>query len=256
MSLADATSGTPPASDFIRLLEADDPQIKSLKLQLSFTNGSVQVVLIGNRRDKLPRVVVLSSDPDQWEQIGLGIGRCTKLRELRLIPPVDVDNLPAKSMQCLEALYEGLKHNTSVQYLSVFFQGGNDFSIFDWEYFMRNNTQIKYLIISSRRQLQSDQGMTIELLLHSSLSLETLRMQRCEFLDNGVLEQILSACSGIRILSLECDEIYKCTAVADFLRNRATEIRDLCITRVVQGGLPIIVESLANNTTLKTLEIW
>eukprot|EP00956_Cyclotella_meneghiniana_P007969 scaffold10584_cov23-Cyclotella_meneghiniana.AAC.4 len=73
MSLAGFTSGTSSALDFIRLLESDDPQIKSLKFQLSFTNGSVQVH-IGNRRDAVPlRLVLLSSDPDQWEQIGLGM---------------------------------------------------------------------------------------------------------------------------------------------------------------------------------------
>eukprot|EP00956_Cyclotella_meneghiniana_P020915 scaffold37530_cov22-Cyclotella_meneghiniana.AAC.2 len=164
-------------------------------------------------------------------------------------------------MQCLVALYEGLKHNTSVQYLTTYFLDGSDFSIFDSEHFMTNNLQMKTLKIRSDHPLRSllpDEGRIINLAVRSLSSLKILYIYSCPFQDNGVFEQILSACSTIQSLSLDCDEIYKCTAVAGFLRNQFTErqrLRGLEVHTVVRGGFRIIADSLVNNTTLETLFI-
>ena len=103
-----------------------------------------------------------------------------------------------------------------------------------------------------------DEGRIINLAVRSSSSLKILYLYSCPFQDNGVFEQILSACSTIQSLSLDCDEIYKCTAVAGFLRNQFTELqslRGLEVHSVVRGGFRIIADSLVNNTTLETLVI-
>ena len=203
----------------------------------------------------VPHTEVTFSDPNQWEQIGRELGRSTKLRELRLVEPVDVDTLPlpTESMQSLEALYEGLKHNTSVQDLGLIFTGRGDFSVIDdLEHFMRNK-RINRLEIISHIPLLSDRGRAIELAVRNSSLLVTLDMYDCKFQDNGVLEQILLSCSRIRSLSLLCDEMFICDAVAEFLQKPTTELQNLKVRELVQGGLGIIAESLANNTCLKKL---
>jgi len=128
--------------------------------------------------------------------------------------------------------------------------------LFDLNHFMTKNTQMEVLCISCGGLLGSDEGAMIELAVRNSSSLKKIDIMCCTFHDNRVFERILSACSTIPSLSLECREVNNCTAVADFLRNRATELQNLSIGGVVQGGFSIIAESVANNTTLERLEMW
>ena len=247
MSLAATTSGTPSATstvDFIRLLEADDSPIHWL--QVLTKGGAVKI----DNGLKAVRFI----DPNQWEQIGRVLGRSTKLRTLYLISPIDVHTLPAESYQSLTAFYDGLKYNTSVQHMKLHFNSSDFSNFFDWEYFMTNNKQMKRLSTSSTiTPLLPEEGRIIELAVQNSSSLKSLDIHSSRLRDDGVLEQILLSCSTIRSLHLECDEVYKCAAVAEFLQNQTTQLQYLRVYKVAQGGLGIIAESLANNTCLKNL---
>eukprot|EP00956_Cyclotella_meneghiniana_P033790 scaffold99087_cov40-Cyclotella_meneghiniana.AAC.1 len=130
------------------------------------------------------------SDNIKWEQIGQSIGRSTVLSGFTFSFGFD-DDIPLQWASIIEAFFNGLKHNTSLEKLEMDFSPRNGFPDFDLEYFVANNTQLKCLSISSFLPLLSDQGRMIASSIGTSSSLKQLFMSRgLEFEDADSFGQI------------------------------------------------------------------
>eukprot|EP00956_Cyclotella_meneghiniana_P037099 scaffold134473_cov33-Cyclotella_meneghiniana.AAC.1 len=186
------------------------------------------------------------SDNIKWEQIGQSIGRSTVLSRFTFSFGRG-DDIPLQWASSIEAFFNGLKHNTSLEELTMAFSPRNGFPNFDLGHFVANNTQLKSLSISSRLPLLSDQGRMIASSIGTSSSLEQLCIRFAEFEHADSFRQIVSACSDIEELFCECNHIDKCNAIANLLRNPAAKLKllDICMDRkIAERGMAVIAEGL------------
>eukprot|EP00956_Cyclotella_meneghiniana_P036578 scaffold127602_cov60-Cyclotella_meneghiniana.AAC.1 len=198
------------------------------------------------------------SDNIEWEQIGQSIGRSTMLRQLRfrLGSVLAADDFPPQWASSIAAFFNGLKHNTSLEFLDMAFSPRIGIPDFDLGHFVANNKRLQDLVVLSREPLLSDQGRMIASSIGTSSSLKKLDLSSALFEHADSFRQIVSACSNIEELYSECNRIYQCNAIADLLRNPETKLNRLLLAGVpAGGGMPVIAVGLKVNKSLKKLQL-
>lgn len=171
--------------------------------------------------------------------------------------------------ECIRAFYRELKNNTTIKYFRL--QPINQVLMFDLRYFLRNNTDMKNLILCGvqtepfewQEPLEWQEPVTPRQSNIVSTALTTARLRelditRCAFQNNGSFEQIISACLGVEELVVHCLHDSQYTALATLLRDPRTILKWLTISDMrgnMRLGLGEIVASLAFNTTLSHLMV-
>ena len=106
------------ASDF----EGDDSKITGMTFEFwdHADEGEIQL-LYTNENDQTAVIDwIFVSDRSTLEQIGQAIGRSTVLRELMFWLDPNADNIPREWANNIEAFFNGLKQNTSLEHLEFY----------------------------------------------------------------------------------------------------------------------------------------
>jgi hypothetical protein len=184
-----------------------------------------------------------------------------ELLELWLFGPRD-DSIAhqgeVSAAECYRVFCYELKKHTSIEELTIL-NIDQVLQIFDLGYFLQNNTNLKYLTLRSGSPLTPEQGNIIASAL-AGVQLRKLHMG-LRFGD-GAFEKIVSACSGVERLIVECETNSQFTAVAALLRNPNARLQFLNAEQSTRDDVEIdvdmavseISESLVGNTKLR--ELW
>jgi hypothetical protein len=182
------------------------------------------------------------NDVDAWRRLG----RATRNNHTITHVKIDVGEFVHPAAGCFDAFYDQLKHNKSIQYLDLE-PIGRILPNFDLGYFLKHNANIKHLVLSG-----GEQPVTAEQ-SNWSTSLANTRLREfgildLEFENNGVFEQIISACLGVKKLEVCCQHNFQYTALAALLQDRRAILQ-----RVLIQHSESIMASLVGNTELKEL---
>lgn len=163
-----------------------------------------------------------------WRRIGRAIrnNRTLRICYLHINSRFDAEAVqPAH----IRAFLDELKDNKSIT--GLYFEPIDRFlPVFNLGYFLRNNTNIKAIALSSdSRSVTLEQSNIISTAL-DGVQLEAFDMDRLEFGNNGAMEQILSHCSGVEEMSMFCYRSFHYTALASLLRNPRAILQTLTIT--------------------------
>jgi hypothetical protein len=169
-----------------------------------------------------------------WRKLGRAIKDNSTIRHLEIgesaiqvsEPRDTIERDEVSAAECYEAFCNDLKNNKSIEQLTIF-NIDLALQIFDLGYFLQNNTNLKHLILVSRRQLLPEQGNIIASAL-AGVQLPSLTLGGLEFGD-GVFEQIMSACLGVEMLVVYCETDAQFTTLAALLRNPNARLQDLTL---------------------------
>jgi hypothetical protein len=201
------------------------------------------------------------NDHNAWGQIGQALGRNETLCELSVIGDVNVNTaIKPEAARCLEAFYEGLKENKSIECLIWDIFPSSTVAMFDLRYFLRNNDKIKHLRLTAEEALTPDQSRNIASALEG-VSLREFDMYKCMFGDNASFEQIVNACLGVQTLALSCENCYQYAALSALLRDSRAVLSELHLYPdktpgdIMKGGMSVIAANLIGNTRLKKINV-
>ena len=156
-----------------------------------------------------------------WRQYGKAIKTNKNIKQLSLGSVDDSEVVSPEVARCLEAFFNEMKENTSIDIFDLHFCMSTAVSALDLRYFLQNNHALTEV-----RLLRNDIGSVFpEESAHIStalrdVSLETLSIDCRDFINNGAFEQILLACRKVKELRLV--ELYvnnQVTALAELLRD-------------------------------------
>jgi len=201
-----------------------------------------------------------------WERLGTAMGRNTSVHYLtmdRFINHNEMtigwdNDIGSNVFQCMEALYRGLQLNTSLNRLvldmDLFPCDGSLPSLNIHEGQVREN--LKLLGFESRRSISHNQSVMIESILENT-SLETCSVAKCTFgTTEAVFSRIILACYKMKRLIVKCDSHFQCDSVAALLRDPRSILSAIHISGDIdEQGLSTIAAGLANNATLKELDV-
>ena len=188
--------------------------------------------------------------------MGQALGSNNTLKELSVNADLDLNTaINPVSARCLEAFYDGLKENRSIEELSMDIFPSKYVPMFDLGYFIRNNSNLKDLNLSSEEQLTGEQCLTISNALKGA-SLRKFNMHKCKFMDSQSFEQVMISCPNVKALVLRCQTSSESAALASLLQDPKATLSELHLYDVSNDGMPIITTSLRRNTTVKKIYFW
>lgn len=200
-------------------------------------------------------------DIDTWRGIGQALGSNTTLSELGVHGNVLVNTaFNSGTARCLEAFYEGLKENRSVEQLFMDIFPTSMVSMFDLGYFLRNNDVLKHLRLSSEEPLKDEQVSSISSALDGK-RLRQVEIFKCTFAEKKSFDRFVSACWGVQSLALSCEEDYQYSSLASLLKNPSAVLSEVHLYPnllpgcKVQGEMAELAASLAGNTKLKKIYV-
>jgi hypothetical protein len=163
--------------------------------------------------------------------------------------------VPPKTAQCLKEIYKGVTKSKSIQELSLYLFPSSEVPMIDLNYMVRNNQQLKKLVLESKTRgesvLSPDQGILVSDAVRNSM-LQEVDIFGCRF-DDHSLEQIIEACSRLRKLAVNCRTVSQSTALATLLHNPSSMMAELAVS-CCDTGLLIIAASLRGNEKLLKLQ--
>jgi hypothetical protein len=165
-----------------------------------------------------------------------------------------MDPHDSEETELIEAFFDELKNNKSIR--DIFFWPINLVQMFDLSYFLQNNANIKDLRFGSRFEVTPEQCNILSNALPSA-QLRKLDLYHCRFGNDGLFEQIVSACLGVETLEVSCSTNSQVTAVAALLRDPRAVLGTLMLQRGTGLDQMLasreIAASLVSNTKLKKL---
>ena len=124
------------------------------------------------------------------------------LKELSVNADLDLNTaINPVSARCLEAFYDGLKENRSIEELSMDIFPSKYVPMFDLGYFIRNNSNLKDLNLSSEEQLTGEQCLVITNALNGA-SLRNIDTSKCKVMDRQSSKQDISSYFNVKHLTL------------------------------------------------------
>eukprot|EP00956_Cyclotella_meneghiniana_P029373 scaffold70865_cov27-Cyclotella_meneghiniana.AAC.2 len=254
--------------ELIERLEINHPSVKYIDMNFYFRDLEfADVVVETNWHDDANRYQTASyrytlSDPAvEWERLGRALGRCNSIYEveLRKVGPQleQIVALAREMYQCIDTLYRGLECNTSIEKFELdmdLFPSSGAFPTFNLNgaLFKEN---LKLLSLSSEIPIGINQSLMVLPLLEST-SLDSFSISQCNFAnDVAVYTRIISACTRVQRLYLKfIDTPEIATSVATLLRDERSILTQFSLCKDISAAnLPIVLDGLASNTTLKTL---
>ena len=190
--------------------------------------------------------------------MGHALGSNDTLKQLSVNADLDLNTaINPISARCLEAFYDGLKENRSIEEISLDIFPNKSVAMFDLGYFVQNNLALKDLSLSSEGQLTQEQCFTISNAL-SGASLRKFNMHKCKFTDGDsqCFEQVMASCCNVNSLVLSCEKSYQYSALAALLRDPKAILSEVHFYHVTNDGMSIIASSLRGNTKLKKIDFW
>jgi len=252
------------ALDLCRLVEANRPKIEMLDIGFMSIDRAVWAGFEVMDVDSIA-IAEFSfelNDQPAFRQIGQVLGKCSTLRFLRVYDQIGNGdhNISLASVQCITALYDGLKESKSVRHLRTFFDPSNEVPAFDLDYFRQQNQCLESLEVHSSGVLPllPEQCNTIASAVENTPSLTELNMWPYMFKNNGSYEDILSKCFRLKSLYLDCEEQYQFDALATLLRDPRCEIRSLRTNFVItdwdNNMIELIENILCDTSSIEAIE--
>ena len=199
--------------------------------------------------------------PANWRRYGQSVKKCYSIKDVQLSLNDESEIWP-EAAQCLEAFFEELKENKTIEYILLDLDVSTAISPLDLRHFFQENSNLKCVELRSDFPVTPVESTHISTALRD-VSLNRLCMAGCNFMNNGSLERIISACKTVNELSLSCCENFEFTALAELIRDPTSTLQELHINEEVQisQNLEIeraqseIISSLNQNSRLKLLRV-
>jgi hypothetical protein len=189
------------------------------------------------------------NDVAGWRRLGRAIGNNSNIDYLRICAEIsDASVQPAAT--CHREFYNELKHSTSIQSLRL--HGVSKIlPSFDLGYFLRNSSNKKNRSLDEH--IISDLDAAIISSAIEGAQLRRFYVGGSSFGNDGVFQQISSACLGVEYLDVTCRTNSNCSALAALLRDPRAILQHLLIRDGPFANLSAIREiaaSLVGNTKL------
>lgn len=202
--------------------------------------------------------------PIAWKRLGQAIGQNESLKRLSVADSFNSNDMHPDTTRCIREFYNEVKQNRSLESLKLLLFSGDDPPKFNLEYFVRHNKQLTDLKIQSNDSddpiVTEDRVMVADSLRHI-ISLRNLDISHLDFdYEDGTFERVVSACTGVEKLSLDCrDERdnFRYDDISDLLQNPDAMLSslDLFHSNLVNEDILSVAASLDGNTKLKTLRL-
>jgi hypothetical protein len=274
-----------------RCIEENDPPIKEFEILhtevfLSLSNPTIHVRVCfegdqgeGGSNEKLWRDVNFQ-DPSEWGRLGRALGNNKTLQTLLMSSGGYYDLITYPLMiPCIEQLYEGMKHNTSIKHFrldiftastarpftlndevmtNVAFDGA---PIFDLNHLLSNNKNLDELHVYCLHPASAAQCAVFATALRSS-QLDILDLRSCRFNGIDTFASVLVACVGVKKLITTWPLDHQFEALATLLQDRTAVVFDIkvycwnTLEETFRDEDAVLIEaSLRGNNTLKSLFI-
>lgn len=147
-------------------------------------------------------------------------------------------------------IFHGLKENKSIESLTLYAQ---DISMFDLDYFLRNNKNLKDLGLYD--SLLPNQSVMVSTTIGNS-TLRMLDLSRCIFDNDEHFSQTVLACLRVETLAVSCKSTFQLSSLCSLLRDRRAMLRKVSVetSSGLRNEISRIAESLMENNTLKVVE--
>ena len=195
---------------------------------------------------------------DEWNRLGRAIGRSSSLHEINLQGTMHrINNRSTESDQCMEAIYRGIEMNSSIETFDInmdLFQDEETLPTLNL-----NNVQFKTSLKSftlSKSIKENWSHMISSFMENVTLEILNLDDVDVDETSESAFRRVVLACTNVKKLDVYCDSASHYSAVASLLENPRSVLSEIeFIGGVDEEGLSTIASGLANNTTLKTLDI-
>ena len=183
---------------------------------------------------------------------------------------VPFDEINHETAHCLEAFFERLKDNTTIEEILLDPDLSTKIPPLALRHFFQNNKRLEWVGLFSSTDgdsISPQQSIHLSTVLRD-IPLKTLHIG-CRFINNGSIEHILSACRRVNVLWMNRDrhhqflyDNYVFTALAEVLRDPTTKWQELCVQCINNPSLDAqraendILSSLTQNAQLKTLKVY
>ena len=196
-------------------------------------------------------------DRDEWNRLGAAFGQNTSLEKLQLRDglrrPYHIDN---ESYECIEAIYRGLELNSSLENIEIDLDLMNDetlpsFNLRDAQF----KGSLKIFKLCDGRMNNNQSHIISSFLENTSLQCFDISSVAFDAFNEQSFGRIISACTKVQALDVECNTISQYTTVASLLRNPIVNLSVISFhfESMDEEKLSIIAAGLARNTTLKFL---
>ena len=209
-------------------------------------------------------------DVANWRRYGNLVKTNKTVRDIQLGYSIfnEIDEINPEAVHCIEAFFEGLKDNTTIESIYLAIDFGTTIPPLAVRHFFQNNKSLKSVKLCS----SPIHSVSPEQSRHLSTALRDIPLKKlhisCSFINNGSVEQILSACRKVKQLWM-CSPgtpfaNFMYTSLAEAIRDPTTKWRELSVNCVnpnhnrnldVQRAENDIISSLAQNAELKTLKL-
>eukprot|EP00956_Cyclotella_meneghiniana_P034823 scaffold108453_cov38-Cyclotella_meneghiniana.AAC.4 len=196
-------------------------------------------------------------DWDRWTRFCAAIGRSEALRILDLSVYISPDdNISSEVYRCVEAFYNGLTKNCSIEKLKLstnVFSGDGNLPILDL-----NNAKFKDSLkefeATASVPISNNESIIISSFLENT-SLATFNLWGL-YSDESAFRRIASACYTVNKLRLTCRSDAQYASIASLLGNDRSVMEELQIDGIIsKEQLSTIAAALVNNESLKKLKL-
>jgi hypothetical protein len=247
-----------------RHIVQNNPPFKDLTIKWYAFGSAVLVMDESDSFDGVDRTHVHfdTSNIDLWRRNGVAIGESTTLQRLSVMYGYTRSHpINTNEARCLEELYEGIKQNTSVHTFKLTIHPANRVQMFDFAFFVEKNQNLQRVTFNSYSTLLPVQvTMISEAIVNTSLML--LDVCACP-MENESYQQLISSCSRVQELHLDCLTEFRARVFADLLRTLNTKLKEIHISSLgtcYEGWtfkrdqrMTTIAASLRDNTTLTSM---
>lgn len=196
-----------------------------------------------------------------WRKYGRSINNSKKVKCLACSIEDDVGEITREAAQCLQAFFEELKDNTSIESFNFDIALSTTISASDMRHFFRNNYKLRSISISIGQQISVAQCANVATAMrYVFVDKFIIKGQLGVHSNNEAFRRLMSACQTVKKLSLcYLEENDHFTAVAELLRNSTTLIQEIELNIYDSPNLDIasaeneLIESLIQNSHLKRL---
>ena len=165
-----------------------------------------------------------------WRRYGKSLKTRQSLTELDLRITENSEDLEISpdAALCLQAFFEEVKDNTSIEVISIDIDLCTAISPLDLRHFFHNNKKLRVINMCNRvRPVSPVISMNVATALRD-LNIPRVNF-RCEFLSTRSFERILWACQKVHTLSITCDENDQYVSLAKLLREPTAKLQMLHI---------------------------
>jgi hypothetical protein len=200
-------------------------------------------------------------DVDVWRRLGKAI-QGIDLDEFDFCD-TDVDITPPQQPHALMlCLVRSSARGRSIEKFLIYFYPSNQVPMFGLRQFVTSNKSLRELKLFSHDILTPDQTDVLQGAIPVATQLKNLAIDGCHFANDGLLEQLLSACTKVKDMHIQCKFISQYTGLSAFLQDPTNSMEKLPLRVDNRLRVRVTVEhkiarevtsGLSNNTKFKSL---